>query len=738
MRLRFFPAGMRGKIWRAILLPMTGLIVAACIIPAFFYHDAAQTDLENRVDRLAAINAVPMQTHLWQYDLGTVQEMIDSYVELGVISAAQVTDGQEINLTAGPFGQSGAAYSLEVPLFGQGQSGARQIGTMRLEASKSEIWQTILFRLSATVLIALGFVFLTALVILRLLNRSLLRPILQISDTLKDLPKDWQNLNLDLTDRHQVRQPDELTVLVDAIHAMRDQVLAAQMAGETSEKRLARAAKLTRLGYASFDVAQDRFLECDEFFAESCNMTIEQVLAMDVRRDFVGNILRDEDPEKLHHHEQMFRNGRTVETVVKYSLGNNEVRFVRQILHPTPNPATDQPVVEIVSLDVTDQHIAEEQLLQAQKLDAIGKLTGGVAHDFNNLLAVISGNIELTLLTLESPSERSYLEVALSAVTSGANLTHQLLSFARKQPLSPESFDAAMVIKQSSALLRTSVGDAIDLEIVAGGGLWKAFADPEKLKTTLLNLVVNGRDAMPDGGALSIEVSNTRLDRDYANHNAEVKEGQYVCITVTDSGQGMGDETIQRALEPFFTTKGVGKGTGLGLPMAFGFAKQSGGHLKIYSEIGKGTSVKLYLPRSKTQDEDKRPDRPTPLRAKFEGMTVLIVEDNTDLRKTYGAMLDRMGCRVHSAANGPSAVEMAQTLPHVDLILSDVVLPGGMDGNQVARRLAEFYPKAAVIFMSGFTENSIIHNGRLDEGVTLLQKPFTANDLAAAILAVEG
>lgn len=376
--------------------------------------------------------------------------------------------------------------------------------------------------------------------------------------------------------------------------------------------------------------------------------------------------------------------------------------------------------------------------MQAQKLDAIGKLTGGVAHDFNNLLAVISGNIELTLLTLESPSERSYLEVALSAVTSGATLTQQLLSFARKQPLSPEAFDAAKAIKQSSALLRTSVGDAIDLEIIADGGLWNAFADPEKLKTTLINLVVNGRDAMPNGGALTIEISNTRLDRDYANHNIEINEGQYVCITVTDSGQGMSDDTIQRALEPFFTTKGVGKGTGLGLPMAFGFAKQSGGHLKIYSEIGKGTSVKLYLPRARTGSEAKRPDRPTPLRAKFKGMTVLIVEDNTDLRKTYEAMLDRMGCQVHSAADGPSAIALAQNLPEVDLILSDVVLPGGMDGNQVARRLAEFYPKAAVIFMSGFTENSITHNGRLDEGVTLLQKPFTANDLAAAILAVGG
>ena len=738
MTLSDLPTDMRAIIWHAILLPMAGLIAAACVISGFFYYNLSHADIKDRVDGLAAANTVHMQAHVWQYDLGTIQELIDNYVETGLVNAVQITDGNRIHLTAGTVDPSDVAYALEVPLFGLGQSSGRKIATMRLEASNAEIWQNVLSNLSRTVLIAIGFVFVTALVILRLVNRALLRPILKISDTLKNLPEDLETLNIDLSDGHEVRQPDELVRLVDAIHEMRDQVLAAQLAGETSEKRLARAAKLTRLGYASFNFEQDRFLECDEFFAESCNMTIDQVLAMDVKRDFVETILRDEDPKKIRVHAKQFLGGRTVETVVKYNLGNNEVRFVRQILHPVPDPVTGELVVEIASLDVTDQHIAEEQLLQAQKLDAIGKLTGGVAHDFNNLLAVISGNIELTLLTLESPSERSYLEVALSAVTSGATLTQQLLSFARKQPLSPEAFDAAKAIKQSSALLRTSVGDAIDLEIIADGGLWNAFADPEKLKTTLINLVVNGRDAMPNGGALTIEVRNTRLDRDYANHNIEINEGEYVCITVTDSGQGMSDDTIQRALEPFFTTKGVGKGTGLGLPMAFGFAKQSGGHLKIYSEIGKGTSVKLYLPRARTESEAKRPDRPTPLRAKFKGMTVLIVEDNTDLRKTYEAMLDRMGCQVHSAADGPSAIALAQNLPEVDLILSDVVLPGGMDGNQVARRLAEFYPKAAVIFMSGFTENSITHNGRLDEGVTLLQKPFTANDLAAAILAVGG
>jgi CheY-like chemotaxis protein len=323
-------------------------------------------------------------------------------------------------------------------------------------------------------------------------------------------------------------------------------------------------------------------------------------------------------------------------------------------------------------------------------------------------------------------------------VGSGATLTQQLLSFARKQPLSPTHFDAAELMRDSSALLGSSVGEAIDLEIVADDDLWGTFADPEKLKTTLLNLVVNSRDAMPEGGLLTIEITNCKLDEDYAASHVDVIPGEYVRISVNDTGCGMSEETIQHAIEPFFTTKGVGKGTGLGLPMAFGFAKQSGGHLEVYSELGIGTSVKLYLPRSGEEnatldDRDRSKQRPD-----FTGMVVFLIEDNKDLRAMFKTMLVSMGCVVHDAEDGPEALRMAETLADVDLILSDVILPRGMDGNEVVKRLSPLYPKAAVIFMSGFSENSIIQNGRLDPKVTLLQKPFGADDLVKAIVSARG
>jgi signal transduction histidine kinase len=738
MICRFVPEGIRREICRAIWGPMTGLVIVACLVPAVFYYDISEARLKERVDSLAASTAATMQDDIWQYDLESAQRLLDSYVELGVVTGAGVSDGRLINLVAGSLDNSTRAYRLEVPLFGADRSSDVQIATLVFAVSHGEIWEVILLRLAVTMIISVVFIFFTAMQVLRLMDRTVLQPILNVSDTLKEFPDDWKTLKIELDDGPTPRPRDEVTTLVDAIHGMRDQILSSQAAGESSEKKLAYAASLARLGYATFDMTTDKFTECDPIFAQALNMTMQQVIDMDMRKDFVGTLLRGESAEKLQSIGERLQSGEPVDTILKYTMEDGESRFLRQIIQPLRHPKTGDLMLEAVSLDVTDQKILEEQLLQAQKLDAIGKLTGGVAHDFNNLLAVISGNIELTLLTLENQSERVFLEVALSAVRNGANLTQQLLSFARKQPLSPTNFDAAVLINKSHALLGTSVGDAIDLEILTEDGLWKTFADPEKLKTTMLNLVLNGCDAMPDGGRLTIKISNCKIGPDYVLRRAEVEAGDYVCISVNDTGHGMSDETLQRAVEPFFTTKGVGKGTGLGLPIAFGFAKQSKGHLEIYSEQGIGTSVKLYLPRALEVENAVEIERPPPSRANFAGMVVLLVEDNAELRKMFKLMLVAMGCVVHEADDGPVALALAENLPKVDLILSDIVLPGGMDGTQAVKKLAVFFPDAAVIFMSGFTENPIIQNGRMDAGITLLQKPFGAAELTAAIATLRG
>ncbi|WP_341234258.1 ATP-binding protein [uncultured Sulfitobacter sp.] len=738
MKLRSFTTGIRREIWRAILGPMLGLLMVACLLPSLIYFSIAEARLKERVDNLANATLATMQDHVWQYDLEDAQQLLDSYVKFGAVTGAKVSDGKFIDLTAGTLGDNVAGYVLELPLYGGGESGDVEIGTLRLEVSKSEIWEFILVRIAATILTSAIFVFFTAFLTLRLLDRTLLQPVLTISDTLKDHSGDWGALNIDLNDGPSPRGRDELTGLVDAIHGMRDQILSSQEVLEASMTKLTHVALFARLGYATLNSTQDRFTECDPAFASAFNMTVPEVLDVDVRGEFLGTFLRDEDPEKLASIRAVLNQGKMSEGVLKFTLKNDEIRYFRHIVQPYIDQVTGDGVLEIIILDVTEQKIVEEQLLQAQKLDAIGMLTGGVAHDFNNLLAIISGNIELTLLALDSPQEREFLEVALSAVGSGATLTQQLLSFARKQPLSPTHFDAAELMRDSSALLGSSVGEAIDLEIVADDDLWGTFADPEKLKTTLLNLVVNSRDAMPDGGLLTIEITNCKLDEDYAASHVDVVPGEYVRISVNDTGCGMSEETIQHAIEPFFTTKGVGKGTGLGLPMAFGFAKQSGGHLEVYSELGIGTSVKLYLPRSAEENATLDDRERSKQRPDFTGMVVFLIEDNKDLRAMFKTMLVSMGCVVHDAEDGPEALRMAETLSDVDLILSDVILPRGMDGNEVVKRLSPLYPKAAVIFMSGFSENSIIQNGRLNPKVTLLQKPFGADDLVKAIVSARG
>ncbi|SFS70141.1 His Kinase A (phospho-acceptor) domain-containing protein [Sulfitobacter marinus] len=734
MKLRSFSTGIRREIWRAISGPMLGLLLVACLLPSLIYFSIAEARLKERVDNLANATLATMQDHVWQYDLEDAQQLLDSYVKFGAVTGARVSDGKYIDLSAGTLGGNLVGYVLELPLYGAGQSSDVNIGTLRLEVSESEILEFILVRIIATILTSAVFVFFTAFLTLRLLDKTLLQPLLTISNTLKDHSGDWGALNIDLNDGSSPRRRDELTGLVDAIHGMRDQILSSQAVLEASMAKLTHVALFARLGYATLDATQDRFIDCDPTFASAFKMTVQEVLDVDVRGKFLGTFLRDENPEKLNAIRALLHKGKMSEGVLKFTLQDDEIRYFRHIIRPFIDKVTGNSVLEIIILDVTEQKIIEEQLLQAQKMDAIGMLTGGVAHDFNNLLAIISGNIELALLSLEGPEEREFLEVALSAVGSGATLTQQLLSFARKQPLSPTRFDAAELMRDSSALFGTSVGEAIDLEIVSDDDLWGTFADPEKLKTTLLNLVVNSRDAMPDGGLLTIEIANCRLDKDYAATHMDVIPGEYVCISVNDTGYGMSQETIQHAIEPFFTTKGVGKGTGLGLPMAFGFAKQSGGHLEVYSELGIGTSVKMYLPRSADDDVSDDETERTKQRPDFTGMVVFLIEDNSDLRTMFKIMLVAMGCVVHDAEDGPQALKIAETLTDVDLILSDVILPRGMDGNEVVKRLSPMFPEAAVIFMSGFSESSIIQNGRLDAKVTLLQKPFGADDLVSAIV----
>lgn len=383
-------------------------------------------------------------------------------------------------------------------------------------------------------------------------------------------------------------------------------------------------------------------------------------------------------------------------------------------------------------IDITERMEMERRLRESQKLEAVGHLTGGVAHDFNNLLTVIMGNAEVLAEVLTDPKLRPMAEITVSAAQRGAELTSRLLAFARRKPLDPRPTDLNQLVEAMRALIRRTLPESIELDFVPGPDLGMTEIDASELDTALLNLVVNARDAMSEGGKLTIETTNTLLDQDYADHHSEVVPGEYVMVCVSDTGIGMDADTVLNAFEPFFTTKALGKGSGLGLSMVFGFTKQSGGHIKIYSEPGEGTSVKLYFPRVWTEQQPS--DFPLAEAPRQGGSEHILIAEDDDLVLQYlQGQLESLGYRVTAVMSGPEALEALQAHRDIDLLLTDVIMPGGMNGRELAGLARADDPSLKVLFTSGYTENAIIHHGRLDPGVDLLSKPYTRLELATKV-----
>ncbi len=386
---------------------------------------------------------------------------------------------------------------------------------------------------------------------------------------------------------------------------------------------------------------------------------------------------------------------------------------------------------------------AETALRQTQKMEAIGQLTGGIAHDFNNMLTIVIGNLDtirrrIAPLDAEQQARLSGpVEAGLKGARSAAKLTQRLLAFARQQPLAPVVLDIRVLVAGMSDMLTRTVGEKVRVETVSGAGLWPVMADENQLESALLNLVVNARDAMPEGGRITIETSNAYLDENYVAQVGDIEPGQYVMLSVSDTGEGIPQSKLLKVFEPFFTTKEHGRGTGLGLAMVYGFVKQSGGHIRIYSEVGHGTTVKMYFPRVKAGLPPERPEMED-VRERFAltavaGETILLVEDDDGVRDYAAAVLEDLGYAVRAAPGGEEALAIARSGERIDLLFTDVVLGGSLNGRQLAEEIARLRPELPVLFTTGYTRNAIVHHGRLDEGVELLTKPYASNDLAEKI-----
>ena len=391
---------------------------------------------------------------------------------------------------------------------------------------------------------------------------------------------------------------------------------------------------------------------------------------------------------------------------------------------------------------------AEATLRQAQKIESVGQLTGGIAHDFNNMLTIISGNLDTIKRRIKSGKMGDLskpIEAAVQGAESAAKLTHRLLAFSRQQPLDPSPLNLNTLVSGISELLAGTVGENIQVETVLSAGLWMTFADSNQVENAVLNLAVNARDAMPNGGTLTIETANVYLDDLYASKFRDLKPGQYVLLSVTDTGTGISKELLERIFEPFFTTKGPGLGTGLGLAMVHGFVKQSGGHVRVYSELGEGTAVKLYLPR--WQGENARAnvvpralnnsanETPTPAQA---GESILLVEDDAGVRDYAVGVLEELGYRVYATESAEKALGLLEGVDRFDLLFTDVVLGGKLSGRQLADEVKKRRPELPILFTTGYTRDAIVHQGRLDSGVSLLNKPYTQRDLSFKIRSILG
>jgi len=412
------------------------------------------------------------------------------------------------------------------------------------------------------------------------------------------------------------------------------------------------------------------------------------------------------------------------------------------VIDAIKNPQGELVGFAKVTRDFTERHETQrllketqEQLAASQKMEAVGQLSGGIAHDFNNLLMVVLGNLDLAQRQVrqlpDTTNLQRYIGNAIRGAQRASALTSRLLAFSRRQALDPKPIEVNKFINGSVDFLQRSLGETIEIEAVGGAGIWTIEADPNHLESALLNLAINARDAMPKGGKLTVEAANVFADKDYVRVNPEVTEGQYVAICVTDTGSGMSPEVAARAFEPFFTTKDAGHGTGLGLSQVYGFVKQSGGHVKIYTEEGQGTTIKMYFPKHIQRGvEDEKFDE---LPAEGGRETILVVEDDTDVQTYLIEALRDLNYQVIPAGNAQAALHiLVDDRRHVDLLLTDVIMPG-LNGRELGRRAQALRPGLPVLYMTGYSRNAVVHQGRLDEGVDLLQKPTTQAQLASRV-----
>jgi PAS domain S-box-containing protein len=503
---------------------------------------------------------------------------------------------------------------------------------------------------------------------------------------------------------------------------------AAESAAIAASARLERALRASSAGVWELNYQTQRAYYSPRF------MSLLGHEEREAERDFhffVDNI-HDEDKQRVVDAVQAHIQGRNgLRGEFRIRMQNGDYRWYSASGEVTRDQ-NGQPLYLSGSItDISERRRVEEQLLQSQKMEAIGNLTGGIAHDFNNILAIVIGNLDLLNMEVAEGTEaRSLTDTAISAALKGSELTKSLLAFSRRQPLQPKLVSINQLLNDGVKMLSRALGEMVKVQLKLGDGLWSVSIDPSQLESALLNMMVNARDAMPNGGHIIIETRNTALDADYAKENAKVVPGDYVVLEVSDTGTGMSPDVLRRVFEPFFTTKEKGKGTGLGMAMVFGFVKQSEGHIKIYSEVGHGTTIRIYLPKAvQTGETATIGIGSNPSARLARGESILVVDDNPAVRKAVSKQLTGIGYKVKEADAAAGALALLESEPDIHVLFSDVIMPGTMTGADLAREVKRRWPEIKILLTSGFPEGLLENGNKIPEGINLLSKPYRMEEL---------
>jgi PAS domain S-box-containing protein len=744
-------SGVGPRLLAAVLLFSSIVTLTLTALQLYLDYKRELGVIDTRLDEIGRSTTASLGESLWNLDQNQLKLQLEGILRLPEIRAAEVREiadrAHPIRLALGER-SARSVVTRDYPLNYTVQGTARPIGVLHVEATLSDVYQQLLNRALVILASQAAKTFLVSFFIIYMFHLMVTRHLVAIADFVSkySLARPPPPLQLE---RRPPSNPDELDKVIDAFNAMCGKLERAYGELRDANAALERDLKIRRRAEEDARASEQRFRDYAEtasdwfwetgpdhvftYISDRAGAFGLNPKASIGKRRCDAALDHDTEPQKWREHmatldrHEPFRKfeyrGRDTAGRVRYFSVNGQPVFDADGRFMGYRGS---------ATDLTAQHETEERLRQAQKMDAIGKLTGGVAHDFNNVLTVITGTIEIIQEGLsDKPQLAAIAQLIDDAAARGAEITSQLLTFARRQPLEPREIDVNALVAETAKLLKPTLGEHVEIVTRLADGAWPAMADPSQLSSAIVNLAVNARDAMPDGGRLTLETANRQFDA-AGSGEGDAGPGAYVMVAVSDTGHGIPADIRERVFEPFFTTKGVGRGTGLGLSMVYGFAKQTGGSVAIESEEGRGTVVRLFLPRS----AGEAPARAAPVQAPATARgheTILVVEDDPLVAGYVIAQLGSLGYRTLTAGDGAAALALVDQGASFDLLFTDIIMPGGMNGQQLAEAIRLRRPGIRVLYTSGYTDDAIVHEGQLDPGVALLRKPYRKAELAQKI-----